>query len=91
MHSKGHSSYSCPGKIIKMNEVFRSCASLIARKTTINYLLKAGNQRSEMTKKYYLLLLIELGVLKALEGFLFFVSAYLQKIFNVISTCLKFM
>ena len=74
-----------------MNEVFRSCASFIARKTMINYLLKAGNQRSEMTKKYYLLLLIELGVLKALEGFLFFVSAYLQKILNDISTCIKFM
>ena len=74
-----------------MNEVFRSCAFFIAWKTTINYLLKAGNQRSEMTKKYYLLLLIELGVLKALERFLFFVSAYLQKILNDISTCLKFM
>ena len=36
MHSKGHSIYYC-------------CAFLIARKTAINYLLKAGDQRSEMT------------------------------------------
>ena len=49
-------------------------------KTAINCLLKAGEQRSEMTKKNYLLLLIELDVLKALKGLLFFVSAYLQKI-----------
>ena len=68
-----------------MNEVFRSCASFIARKTTINYLLKASNQRSEMTKKYYLLLL------RRWKDFWFFVGAYLQKIFNDISSCLKFM
>ena len=54
-------------KIFKMNEVFRSCAFFIARKTAINCLLKAGDQHSEMTKKNYLLLLIELGVLKALK------------------------
>ena len=74
-----------------MNEVFRSCAFFTARKTTINCLLKAGDQRSEMTKKNYLLLSIELGVLKALKGLLFFVSAYLQKIRSDISICRKFM
>ena len=61
-----------------MNEVFRSCAFFIARKTP--FLLKAGDQSSEMTTKNYLLLLIELAVLKALKGLLFFVGAYLQKI-----------
>ena len=50
-------------------------------KTAINCLLKAGEQRSEMTKKNYLLLLIELDVLKALKGLLF--CAYLQKIRDV--------
>ena len=50
-----------------MNEVFLSCAFFIARKTAINCLLKAGDQRSEMTKKNYLLLLKELDVLKALK------------------------
>ena len=90
MHLKDHSIYFCPRKIFKMNEVFRSCAFFIARKTAINCLLKAGDQRSEMTKKKYLLLLIELGVLKALKGLLFFVGAYLQKIRNDISTFLNF-
>ena len=42
-----------------------------------------------VTKKNYLLLLIKLGVLKALQGFLLFVSAYIQEILNDISTCLK--
>ena len=74
-----------------MNEVFLSCAFFIARKTAINCLLKAGDQRSEMTKKNYLLSLIELGVLKALKKLLSFVSAYLRKIRNDISTSLKFM
>ena len=60
--------------------MFFSCAFFIRWKTAINCLLKTGEQRSEMTKKNYLLLLIELDVLKALKGLLFFVSAYLQKI-----------
>ena len=78
MHSKGHSIYYC-------------CAFLIARKTAINYLLKAGDQRSEMTLKNYPLFLIELGVLRALKGLLFLVGTFLLKIRNEISTCLKFM
>ena len=41
--------------------------SLLQEKTAINCLLKAGDQHSEMTKKNYFLLLIELGVLKALK------------------------
>ena len=58
MYSKGHSIYYC-------------CAILIARKTAINYLLKAGDQRSEMTLKNYLLSLIELGVLRGIKVLLF--------------------
>ena len=51
----------------------------IRRKTEINCLLKAGEQRSEMTKKIYLLLLIELDVLKALKGILFFGKCLSEK------------
>ena len=40
---------------------------------------KAGEQRSEMTKKIYLLLLIELDVLKALKGILFFGKCLSEK------------
>ena len=78
MHSKGHSIYYC-------------CAFLIARKTAINYLLKAGDQRSEMTWRKNLLFLIELGVLRGLKGLLFFVGTFVLKIRNDISTCLRFM
>ena len=63
--------------------MFHSCAFFIRRKTEINCLLKAGEQRSGITKKIYLLLLIELDVLKALKGLLFLVSAYLKKIRDV--------
>ena len=63
--------------------MFHSCAFFLRRKTEINCLLKAGEQRSEITKKIYLLLLIELDVLKALKGLLFLVSAYLKKIRDV--------
>ena len=63
--------------------MFHSCAFFIRRKPEINCLLEAGEQRSEMTKKIYLLLLIELDVLKALKGLLFLVSAYLKKIRDV--------
>ena len=75
-----------------MNSLVRSSiAFFIARKTAISCLLEAGDQRSKMIKKNYLLLLIELGVLKALKGLSFFARNYLQIIRNDISTCLKLM